>query len=126
MRCDSPMETSFPTLVFKNVRPSVRTASVSCQSVHLPPFRGSEFVPDSMHGSKKHRTSEIRLQFLPQTQNVIVDRSGARIIVISPNLVQEIVSRNCPVWIRDKVLQHFELHGSQVHRTVGSADLHGL
>ena len=78
-----------------------------------------------MDRSKIHGICKIRFELLPQAQDVIVDRPGAGVIVVTPDLVEKIVSGNHPVRVRNKVLQNFEFHGCQADWIVRSTNLHG-
>lgn len=46
-----------------------------------------KFVTGPVHGSKMNRVCELRLKFVAQFQDKIVDGPGARIIVKTPHLI---------------------------------------
>src|SRR5215467_6447726 len=104
---------------------SLALVSGSGQSFEFPDPRGSEFVADPMDRSKIQGIPKIRFELLTQAQDVIVDRPSAGVVVIAPDLIQEVVSGNHLVRVRNKILEDLEFHGSQAYWLVGSTNLHG-
>jgi hypothetical protein len=51
----------------------------------------NEFVPDIVHGLEMNGTGGIRLEFLTQPANVVIDGTGGGIVLESPDLVQQFV-----------------------------------
>ena len=52
---------------------------------------GKKLVSRALYSSEVGRPSGISLQFFAQTQNVIVDGASARIIVVTPNFIEQFV-----------------------------------
>ena len=55
-----------------------------------------------------HWIGGVFFQLLPQFQDVIVHGTGGRIVVISPNFVQQFVASDDALWILHHELQRFE------------------
>ena len=58
-----------------------------------------EFVAHPVHGAEVYRTGWIAFQFLPKLQNMIVNRASGGIILVSPDLVEQLVAADHPVSI---------------------------
>src|ERR1039457_6870943 len=69
-----------------------------------------------MHRAEVQRVRGIFLHFLPQPQDVIIDRARARIIPIPPNMVQQLFAREHALRVLDHELQDLELLRSQLHQ----------
>src|SRR5215469_11154776 len=77
-----------------------------------------------MNGQKKPRGRRIGFELLPQAKDMIVHRSGRRVILVSPYLVQELLTRNDPAGRGGQVLQKFELLRRQSNGFTGANRLH--
>jgi len=84
----------------------------------------NEFVTNTMHGLEVNGTRRVRLEFLTQPQNVVIDCAGAGIVFKAPDLVQEFVPRDHPPRTRDKESEDFELQSGEDNWSVRAADLH--
>jgi len=71
----------------------------------------NELIPHSMDGAEVYRAGWILLQFLAEFQNVIVDGPGRRIILVSPNLVQQFVTADDPFGVLHQELKRLEFLG---------------
>ncbi len=49
------------------------------------------------------------LQFSPKAKNVVVDGASARIVVVSPDLIEQFVARHHPLSVLDEKLQRLVL-----------------
>ena len=47
----------------------------------------NELITHTVYGVEVNGACRIQLQFLPQPQNVVIDRAGAGVVVIPPNLI---------------------------------------
>src|SRR5580704_10744677 len=72
------------------------------------------------------RISRIRLQLLAQLQNLVIDGSSCRIEVVSPNLVQQDVTREHALGIIGKELQELELMRGEHNRPAAAQNGHLL
>ena len=61
-----------------------------------------------MHGAEVNRTGRIAFQFLPQLQNVIIHGAGGWVILVSSDLVQQLVTTDDAVGILHHKLQGLE------------------
>src|SRR5277367_6844708 len=57
----------------------------------------SEFIPCAVHGQKVARIGRLGFELLTQAEHVIVDRASGGIVLVSPYLVQQLLSRNHPI-----------------------------
>src|SRR5579871_4213811 len=85
-----------------------------------------EFVAHSVYGAEVYRTGGVAFQFLAQLQDVIIDGAGRRIILISPNLIQQLVTADDAVGILHQELQGLEFLGGQDHDLAVALHLHFL
>src|SRR5579862_628029 len=67
-----------------------------------------ELVSHAMYGAEMHRARRVPLQFLPEFQNVVVHGTGRRIVLISPDFVQEFVAADDPIGILHQKLERLE------------------
>jgi hypothetical protein len=84
----------------------------------------NELVTNTMHGLEVNGMGRIRLKFLTQAQHLVIDSTGARIAVETPDLVQQFISRDYPLWIRYEELEEFELQSGEEDWNIRAADLH--
>src|SRR5260370_28885396 len=75
-----------------------------------------KLITGTVYRAKMHRVRGIFLHFLAQPQNVIIHRPRARIIPVSPNVVQQLLPRQHALRVLDHELQHLELLRSQLHQ----------
>jgi hypothetical protein len=66
----------------------------------------------------------IWLEFLTQSQNVVIDRAGAGIVFKAPDLIQEFIPGDHPPRTRDKEPENFELQSGEDNWSVRAADIH--
>ena len=71
-----------------------------------------------------NRTSWSRLQLLPQPANVIINGSSGGIVVVSPDLVQELISREHSFRVLSEKPEEPKFLGGEHNGLVGSANLH--
>src|SRR5579863_5152450 len=74
-----------------------------------------KLVSRAVNGQEIARVRRIRFQLLPQTQNVIVHRARGGVILIAPDLVQELVARKHSSRRSREKLQQLELLRRQRH-----------
>jgi len=67
-----------------------------------------ELVADTVHGSKMERPTSVSFKFLTESQNVVVDGASAGIVLVTPHLVEQFVSRNDASRILREVFQRLE------------------
>src|SRR5215469_2178228 len=77
-----------------------------------------------MHGEKVNRMRWIPRKLLSQLQNVVVDCAGAEVGVVSPDFIQQFVSRDNSFWILHEKCKRLELQGGECNRPVGATDFH--
>jgi hypothetical protein len=76
-----------------------------------------------MHGLEVNGTGGIRLEFLTQPQNVVIDCAGGGIVLESPDLVQQFVPRDHPPRTGYEEPEEFKFQGGQDNWLVRAADL---
>src|SRR5437660_168042 len=59
----------------------------------------NELVPHAMYRAEMHWARRILLQFLTEFENVIIHRTGGRIVLIAPDFIQQFVATDDPVGI---------------------------
>jgi hypothetical protein len=77
-----------------------------------------------MDSEEMNRLIWSRLELLPQLANVVINRSSGRIVVISPDLVQELSSRQHSFRGLYEKPEKLEFLGGERNGFFGSADLH--
>jgi hypothetical protein len=77
-----------------------------------------EFVTDAMYGLEVNGMGGIPLEFLSQSQDLVIDGAGAGVIIKTPDLVQEFVPRDHPPRTGDKESKKFELKSGEGNRSV--------
>src|SRR5215472_2117804 len=73
-----------------------------------------ELIAYTVHRPEVHWIGRFFLQFLPKLQDMVVNGPGGRIIVISPDLVEQFVASNDALGIL-----HHELQGLEFLRSEG-------
>src|SRR5438128_3248519 len=71
------------------VRNRTVTMNVPCAGWRSSAY---ELIAYTVHGAKMYRVGGIALQFLAQFEDVIVHGAGRRIVVVSPDLVQQFIA----------------------------------
>src|SRR5713226_8025770 len=61
-----------------------------------------------MHCPKMYRTRRIAFEFLAQFENVVVNRSCTRVVLVSPYFIEQLVARNHSAGVFDQILESFE------------------
>src|SRR3954469_21475733 len=84
----------------------------------------NELVSHSVYRAEMYRARWVFLQFLAEFQDVIVDRAGGRIVLISPDLVKQFIAADDSVGILNQELERFEFLSRQHHRCAIPLDLH--
>jgi hypothetical protein len=82
----------------------------------------NEFVTNTMHGLEVKGTAGIRLEFLAQPQNVVINRACAGIIFKAPDLIQKFVPGDRPPRTRDKEPEELELQSGENNWYVRASD----
>jgi hypothetical protein len=77
-----------------------------------------------MDSEEMNRLIWSRLELLPQLANVVINRSSGRIVVISPDLIQELSSRQHSFRGLYEKPEELKFLGGERNRHFGSADLH--
>src|ERR1700730_2962584 len=72
-----------------------------------------ELISHAMHRAEMYRARRVSLQFLAQFENVVVDSSRRRIVLVAPYLIQQFVATNDPVSVLHKKLKGLEFLGGQ-------------
>src|SRR5450755_1895429 len=85
-----------------------------------------ELVSHAMYGAEMHRARGIPLQFLPEFQDVVVHGTGRRIVLISPDLVEEFVAADDPIGILHQKLERLKFLSSQDDGNAIPDDFHFL
>src|SRR5215470_382891 len=49
-------------------------------------------------------------EFLTKPQNMVVDRSGARVVLVAPHLIEQFVARNHSSRILNQIFESLKLH----------------
>src|SRR6266705_55301 len=83
-----------------------------------------ELVSHTMYRAEMYRARRIFFKFLAEFQDMVVDGASRRIILVAPNLVQQLVTANHPVGILHKKLEGLELLRRQDHDLPVALDLH--
>src|SRR5882724_6580299 len=86
---------------------------------------GQELVADTVHGSKMERPTSISFKFLTESQNVVVDGASAGIVLVTPHLAEQFVSRNDTSRVLRQVFQSLEFQARELHWLTFAACLHG-
>ena len=68
-----------------------------------------KLVPGSVHGQQVARRRGIRLEFLSQSEHVIVHGSRRRVVLISPHFIEQLFARDNSLRIGCQILEQFEL-----------------
>ena len=58
-----------------------------------------ELVAHTVHGAEVYRTSGVAFQFLPKLQDMIVHRARRRVVLISPNFVEQLIAADHSVGV---------------------------
>src|SRR5271170_1399222 len=86
----------------------------------------NELVTHSVHSAEVYRTGRVALQLLAKLQDMVVDGAGGRIILVSPDLVQQFVPADDAVGILHQKLQGLKFLSSQDYDLALALDFHFL
>src|SRR6476646_6902047 len=68
----------------------------------------NELIAYTVYRPEMHWIGGVRLQLLAQFQDVVIHRASGRVIVISPDFVQQFVTCDNTFWVLHHELQGFE------------------
>src|SRR5207245_6895117 len=74
-----------------------------------------ELVATAMNGKYETRFLGVRLQLLPEVNDVRVDGPRARIVFVSPHFIQEPIARECFRRMRDEVSQQRKFFRREIY-----------
>src|SRR5436309_182815 len=83
-----------------------------------------ELISHSMHCAEVYGTGGILLQLLPKLQDVIIHCSGGRIILVTPDFIQQFVPADDPVCVLDEKLESLKFLSGEHHDFAVALDLH--
>src|SRR5437899_6360233 len=86
----------------------------------------NEFVSHAMYRAEMYGARRILLQFLTEFENVIVNGTGRRIVLVAPYFVQQFVATDDPVGILHQKLKRLELLSGQDYGLSVAFNLHLL
>jgi hypothetical protein len=84
----------------------------------------NEFVTNTMHGLEVNGVGRIRLEFVSQPANVVIDCAGARIVFEAPDMAQEFIPRDYPPRTGYQEPEEFEFQGGEENWPVRAPDFH--
>src|SRR5579871_5313048 len=86
----------------------------------------NKLISHPVYCAEVYRARGIFLQLLAEFENVIVHGPSRRIILISPNFVQQLVAADHPVGVLHQKLKGLELLGGQNDGLAVALDFHFL
>jgi hypothetical protein len=75
---------------------------------------GNKLVSDVVHCLKMNGLAGVFLQLVTKSQDVVVHGSCRRVVVVAPNLIEQLLARDRTLLVSDEELQELELLGRQV------------
>ena len=85
-----------------------------------------ELIAHSVYRAEVYGTGWVFFQFLAKLQDVIVNRTGGRVVLIAPYFVQQLVPAENPVGILHQELECLEFLSGQKHGLAIARDFHFL
>lgn len=79
-----------------------------------------------MYGTEMYGAGRVFLQFLAKFENVVINRAGGRIVLITPDFVEQFVSANDAIGILHQELEGLELLRGQNYDLTVALDFHFL
>src|ERR1700680_2573288 len=86
----------------------------------------NELITHSVYRAEVYGTGWVLFQFLAKLQDVIVNRTGGRVVLITPDFVQQLVPADNPVGILHQELERLEFLSGQNHLLAIAQDFHFL
>ena len=84
---------------------------------------GKEAIANTTHRLQKDRLGRIVFNLTAQPHHKVVDGARIRILVDSPNLLQQFLAGNDAALIEDKIPQQVGLHQGKADGLIGSGEL---
>lgn len=84
-----------------------------------------ELVAHTVHSLKMNWPTCISFKLLTESQNVVVDGASAGIVFVTPNLVEQFISRNNAPRVLRQVFQSLEFQARELYWLTFAACLHG-
>ena len=75
-----------------------------------------KLVTYAVDSAEVRRVPGVSLQLLPKLQNVVVHRARRRIVLITPDFIQQLIARDHPLGILQKKFQRLEFLRGHSHR----------
>src|ERR1039458_2957791 len=105
-------------------RPVISATSPDPSPISSPLRLPDKLVARSVDSTEMYWIGGVFFQFLPQAQNVGIDRARGRIIGVAPHFIQQFGARDYPLLVVEKETQHLELLRSERNRLAITAQLH--
>src|SRR5438876_8160436 len=83
----------------------------------------NKFVPNAMHCQEIARLLGNRLKLLTNAHDVGIDCAGRRIVLVSPDLVQQAIAAQRLPGMTQKMLEEFKFFSGQLHRVAAAKNL---
>jgi hypothetical protein len=77
-----------------------------------------------MDSKEVARIGWVKLQFLPKFEDLVVDAAGGWIVVVSPDIGEQLFARNDALSVLEKEAEQFELMGSEADVLIVLANQH--
>src|SRR5262249_50621677 len=87
-------------------------------------FLGYELITCTVNGPEVYRVSRILFQLLAQLEDMVIDRPGRGVMLISPDRIEQLLAGDHALRILQQILQDLELLGGQLDRFASAGQLH--